>query len=159
MTGPHVSDVELRRLLRPAAWTVWTAVVDHATPDADGVAFAAVSVRRLALELGLAKDTVAGCIQRLAAHGLIERRPQAHVAGRFIAGGYLVYRPEPVIPDVAPPSSLTSSPHSSSTSTTDQSAHDPHRLSPPTPTTPTSTTPTSPRPNSPTSQLSFLSEL
>lgn len=154
MIGPHVSDVELRRLLRPAAWTVWTAVVDHATPDADGVSFAAVSVRGLALELGLAKDTVAGCIQRLAAHGLIERRPQAHVAGRFIASGYLVFRPEPMIPDVAPPSSLTSSACASTTSTPDHSAPDPHLLSYATP-----TAATSPRPNSPTSQLSFLSDL
>ena len=159
MTGPRVSDVELRRLLRPAAWTVWTAVVAHATPDADGVSFAAVSVRGLAIELGLAKDTVAGCIQRLAAHGLIERCPQAHVAGRFIASGYLVYRPEPMIPDVAPPSSLTSSPHLSTTSTPDRPAHDPHLLSHPAPTTPTPTTATSPRPNSSTSQLSFLPEL
>jgi len=93
MTRPQTADVELRRLLRPAAWTVWTAVVAHAERREDGDLFAAVSVRGLAVELGLAKDTVAGCVQRLTRHGLVERCPQAHVQGRFIRGGYLVYPP------------------------------------------------------------------
>jgi DNA-binding transcriptional MocR family regulator len=169
MTGHRLSDVELRRLLRPAAWTVWSAVIAHAVVDSDGVLSAAVSARSLAHELGLAKDTVAGCLQRLAGHGLIERRPQAHVAGRFTASGYWVYRPEPLILDAAPlPSSLTSSAHLSITSTsTDHPSQDqdPQLLShttstPPTSSTPTPTSaPTSPRPTSPSSQLSFLTDL
>lgn len=154
-------DMELRRTLRPAAWTVWTAIVAHADIDIEGELSAPVSARSLADELGLAKDTVAGCLQRLAAHGLIERRPQAHVAGRFIASGYLVCRSEPLISDVAPLSSPTLSAGLSMTSTPDQPPEGPQLLSHPAPTTPASTPPTatSPRPDSSASQLSFLSEL
>ncbi|MEZ5216443.1 MAG: hypothetical protein R2715_07590 [Ilumatobacteraceae bacterium] len=59
----------------------------------DGSWFAAVSLRSLAGELDLAKDTIAGAMQLLAAHNLVERRRQDHVAGRFVAGGYVVHRP------------------------------------------------------------------
>ena len=93
---PTIGDVELRRRLRPTAWTVWTAVLQHAVPHADGSWFAAVSLRSLADELDLAKDTVAGAMQRLAAHNLIERRRQDHVAGRFVASGYVVHRLVPM---------------------------------------------------------------
>ncbi|MEZ5255517.1 MAG: MarR family transcriptional regulator [Ilumatobacteraceae bacterium] len=74
----------MRRLLRPIGWTVWQAVLEHAV-DTDGVLVAAVSVRSLADELGLAKDTVAAAIRRLIAHGLIERQPQTRHASRHPA--------------------------------------------------------------------------
>lgn len=91
-----IGDVELRRRLRPTAWTVWTAVLEHAVLREDGSWFAAVSLRSLAGELDLAKDTIASAMQRLAAYNLVERRRQDHVAGRFVAGGYVVHRPAPM---------------------------------------------------------------
>ena len=97
MTAPARSASTLRRVLRPAAWTVWQAIVDHARPDGDRVV-AIVSVRSLADELGLAKDTVSAAIRRLAAHGLIERQPQPHANARFTFGRYVLHPIEAPLP-------------------------------------------------------------
>ena len=98
MTAPARSASALRRVLRPAAWTVWQAIVDHARPDGDRVV-AIVSVRSLADELGLAKDTVSTAIRRLVAHGLIERQSQPHANARFTFGSYVLHPTEAPLPD------------------------------------------------------------
>ena len=171
-----IGDVELRRRLRPTAWTVWTAVLEHAVPHEDGSWFAAVSLRSLAGELDLAKDTVASAMQRLAAHNLVERRRQDHVAGRFVAGGYVVHRPAlpactttiTIDPTASTSVGVPLRPFGPTVSANDRPTPSVLASPPPDPPDSTATTtdltapsPTSPdfRPTTSLAQLSFLSDL
>jgi hypothetical protein len=84
---------ELRRTLGPTAWAVLEELLLGSTqvPEAP---IAATSVRRLAEDLSVSKDTAARALKRLIGHGLLVRRPGGHSAsGRFNSGGYEI-RPE-----------------------------------------------------------------
>jgi DNA-binding transcriptional MocR family regulator len=84
-----VSDVQLRliRQVGPTAWAVLELIRERSESDG-GAAFAPVTIRNLAVELGLAKNTVQRAIQRLRAAGLIEPRQARTDAGTFATGRY-----------------------------------------------------------------------
>jgi hypothetical protein len=112
--SPAPDNASMRRLLRPIGWTVWQAVLEQAV-DTDGVLVAAVSVRSLADELGLARDTVAAAFRRLTAHGLIERQPQPRHDSRFSPGHYALHPTTPALPPTIPTPSPAPRPTSSAT--------------------------------------------
>ena len=144
--SPASDNAAMRRLLLPIGWTVWQEVLEHAV-DTDGVLVAAVSVRSLADELGLAKDTVAAAFRLLTAHGLLELQPQPRHDSRFSPGRYALHPTTPPLP----PTTSTPSP---STTTFPTTPIDPTAPTI-TPTDPPPATPTSPTPTPP-SQLSLL---
>jgi hypothetical protein len=75
----------LRRRLGPVAWIVLEDLALDAEMSVDGEMVAATTVRRLATNVGLNKDTAARAVARLIAAGLLRRDPAAR--------GY-VLRPE-----------------------------------------------------------------
>src|SRR4051794_19916617 len=93
MTDAHINGPvqrDLRRIVGPVAWAVFADLMDD-TEQGDGSCVARTSVRRLANNLGIGKDTAARALTRLAASGLIERMEQQHDAnGRFSIVGYRI---------------------------------------------------------------------
>lgn len=90
----------LRRKLGPTAWFVFEAMLFDA--HGSGHALTAVaSARSLAVELGLAKNTVARAIAQLRAAGLIARCQSRSTAGTFIAGSYAITLPSSITVRVA----------------------------------------------------------
>lgn len=89
---------EWRRALRPTAWVVLEALTEQATPrPGDRAPVAYVSVRALAAELGLSKDTVADALQALRTAGLVSRVDQSKDGtGRFVRGAYRLHLHRPV---------------------------------------------------------------
>jgi DNA-binding transcriptional MocR family regulator len=88
-------SIELRRQLGPTAWVVFEELLLASTgPRADCVA--TVSVRALAGELGLAKDTVARAMVRLRRAGLVVARQSRTDAGTFATGSYVLALPSSV---------------------------------------------------------------
>jgi hypothetical protein len=92
--GPNAA--ELRRRLGPVAWVVLEALVESAR-DEGVLTVSDQSVRGVAEALGLAKDTVARALQRLAAEHLVTRSSKRDGAGRFGAGSYVVDLPTGLI--------------------------------------------------------------
>jgi DNA-binding transcriptional ArsR family regulator len=82
--------VRLARRVGPTAWTVLTALAVDAEPHGDGMTVRA-SVRSLAADLGLNKDTVGRALARLRQARLV-----VQVTGRFELGAYRLT----VAPDV-----------------------------------------------------------
>jgi hypothetical protein len=82
--------VAMMRQVGPAAWTVLSALAVDAEPG-PGERMARVSVRSLALELGLDKDTVARASGRLRDAGLV-----SHERVRFDRSVYRLNVPENV---------------------------------------------------------------
>ena len=77
-----------------------------AAEDRSGVTVSHVSVRGVAGELGLAKDTVARALRRLAAQRLVIYVPARNQDGRFGSSHYrLTIPPAVLIRAVVPPSS------------------------------------------------------
>lgn len=64
---------ELRRRLGPTAWVVLEELLSASHGDADDCQSTA-TVRSLAADLGLSKDTVARVLTRLSAAGIVDRR-------------------------------------------------------------------------------------
>jgi DNA-binding IclR family transcriptional regulator len=94
-TSPKVADAAaLRRQLGPTAWCVLECLRDRAS---DG-RVAEASVRALAAELGVAKNTAHQAIGTLVRAGLIEAEQRRATDGRFQAGRYVLHRHEPVPP-------------------------------------------------------------
>jgi hypothetical protein len=85
----------LRRRLGPTAWVVLEAVVAQAH-DAEGDLVADGSVRSLASELGLAKNTVARALTILRECDLVAFTQTRASDGAFSAGRYVIALP----PDV-----------------------------------------------------------
>ena len=100
--GPAANT--MRRDLGPIAWAVLecvaAAAVDHA-----GVTVSYISVRGVADELGLAKDTVARALRRLADEQLVAHVPARADDGRFGPSHYrLTIPPDVFIREAASPS-------------------------------------------------------
>ena len=73
------------------AWCVLEDLIDDAHSDERGRQVASSSVRRLAANLGVSKDTTARALRRLTAGELIEAVPASRAGGgRFGGGGYLI---------------------------------------------------------------------
>ena len=77
----------LRRDLGPTAWCALECLVEVA----DGEAVAAASVRSLAAELGVAKNTAHRALVTLARAGIVEAVQHRATDGRFRPGGYRLH--------------------------------------------------------------------
>jgi DNA-binding transcriptional MocR family regulator len=77
------------RRFGPTAWAV-LAELRNRSVDVDDELVAQVSIRALAAELGLAKNTVHRAICRLYRDGLIEARQARTSAGTFTSGHYVL---------------------------------------------------------------------
>jgi hypothetical protein len=91
----------LRRRLGPTAWVVLEAAVALAR-DADGELVLDASVRSLALEVGLAKNTVARALSVLSGCGLVAFTQTRAGDGLFGAGRYVIALPADVFTVAAP---------------------------------------------------------
>jgi DNA-binding transcriptional MocR family regulator len=93
----------------PTAWAALADLCLDARPDAGGVVVVVASARQVAANVGVGKDTAARALRRLAAAGVLRRRPQAtDDAGRFGCCTYeldMEFRPgapRPPNPDTEP---------------------------------------------------------
>ena len=86
MTGEREHPV---RQFGPTASAVLT-VLHEQSVAADGELLARVSIRGLALELGLGKNTVQRALRRLSAAGMIEAQQRRTNDGTFAAGHYVL---------------------------------------------------------------------
>ena len=77
------------RRFGPTAWVVLQELSDRGVA-ADGGVVAFVSIRDLALQLGLSKNTVQRALGRLSAAGLIEACQRRTTAGTFSSGHYAI---------------------------------------------------------------------
>jgi hypothetical protein len=117
---------ELRRQLGPTGWVVFEELLLASTgPSAD--CHATVSVRALAGELGLAKDTVARALVRLRHAGLVSAHQSRAASGAFATGGYTLTFPSSIdvddhVPPAAPRVSRSRSRRQTSASTVAQLA-------------------------------------
>ncbi len=105
-----VKSVELRRRLGPTAWVVFEQLLLESARSGD-VCEATVSVRSLATQLGLAKDTVARALNRLRGSGLVEASQTRTATGVYATGCYTLTIPASITLDdhTSPPPSNTSS--------------------------------------------------
>ena len=83
------ADAHPVRRLGPTAWAVLEVLRERSTVDDRGEVFADTSVRSLAEELGLAKNTVHRALRRLRRHGLINARQNRTSADMFARGEYV----------------------------------------------------------------------
>ena len=87
------ASLELRRALGPSAWLVFEEMLLRSTTQR-GERIAHVSVRSLAVALGVAKDTVARALNRLRDAGLVTPAQPKNERGLFEAGSYVIDVPE-----------------------------------------------------------------
>lgn len=87
------ASLELRRALGPSAWLVFEEMLLRSTTER-GERIAHVSVRSMALALGVAKDTVARALSRLRDAGLVSPAQPKNERGLFDAGSYVIDVPE-----------------------------------------------------------------
>lgn len=83
---------DTRRLVRelgPTGWAILELLREH-SHCVEGVAVVEVSIRSLAGEVGLSKNTVQRAVRRLRALGLIEARQARTTSGTFAAGHYVL---------------------------------------------------------------------
>jgi DNA-binding IclR family transcriptional regulator len=98
----------LRRVVGPTAWVVLEALLQNAEPTSADEYIARRSIRDLAADLGLAKDTVARALRVLRDVGLISHDQHRADAGTFDPGRYAFSLPSGVVtaaPLIAPTSS------------------------------------------------------
>jgi DNA-binding transcriptional ArsR family regulator len=89
--------VHLRRVVGPTAWVVLETLLQDAEPTSSDEYLAHRSIRDLAAEIGLAKDTVARAIRALREVGLIKHAQCRTGAGTFDPGRYAISLPNDVI--------------------------------------------------------------
>jgi DNA-binding transcriptional MocR family regulator len=96
----------LRRAIGPTAWVVLEALVQSADSTATDDFMTRQSIRDLAVELGLAKDTVARAVRVLREVGLLSHTQGRGNAGVFEPGRYVISLPNDVFTSCAviPPS-------------------------------------------------------
>ncbi len=85
--------VHLRRVVGPTAWVVLETLLHDAEPTGSDEYVARRSIRDLAAEIGLAKDTVARAIRALREVGLIKHAQCRTGAGTFDPGRYAISLP------------------------------------------------------------------
>ena len=102
-------SVKLRRRLDPTAWVVFEQLLLESTGNGD-TCEASVSVRSLATQLGLAKDTVARALIRLRRAGLVDASQSRTATGVYATGCYTLTIPPSITIDdrTPPPASATS---------------------------------------------------
>ncbi|QYG92974.1 hypothetical protein HC251_11385 [Iamia sp. SCSIO 61187] len=84
------SDADLvKRAVGPTAWLVF----EHLALAADDDLESSATARSIGVAVSVSKDTAAAAIRRLAALGLVARRPQARRHGRFGAASLRVALP------------------------------------------------------------------
>ena len=117
--------VELRHRLGPTAWVVFEQLLFESIGIGD-VCEASVSVRSLATQLGLAKDTVARALNRLRRAGLVDASQSRTATGVYATGRYTLTIPTSItFDDHTPPPpwttpTATCSPHPTRTTATTQ---------------------------------------
>jgi DNA-binding transcriptional ArsR family regulator len=89
------ASIELRRRLGPTAWAVFEELLLSSTGPTDRCT-ASVSVRSLASQLGLSKDTVARALGRLRRAGLVAACQARSTAGIFTTGSYRLTIPDTI---------------------------------------------------------------
>lgn len=119
LTGPRVGEV--RRRVGPVAWCALEILADR--PTVDGVVEA--SVRSIARELGVAKNTAHRAIAALVRAGLVDAVQGRSAGGRFASGRYRLHLHD-LITTPTPTTPSTSRPRNPSTNY-------PHQLTLPTP--------------------------
>ena len=77
------------RRFGPTGWALLHVLHDRSVADADELV-AHVTIRGLALELGLSKNTIQRALCRLIAAGLVEARQQRTSGGTFSSGHYVL---------------------------------------------------------------------
>ena len=87
----------LRRVVGPTAWVVLETLLHDAEPTGSDEYVAHRSIRDVAAEIGLAKDTVARAIRALREVGLISHAQCRTGAGTFDPGRYAISLPNDVI--------------------------------------------------------------
>jgi hypothetical protein len=87
---------ELRRRLGPTAWVVFEELL-LASTGPNETCHASVSIRTLAAQLGLAKDTVARALIRLRGTGLVSNCQWRSKAGTFSTGNYQLTVPSSIV--------------------------------------------------------------
>lgn len=99
----------LRRRVGPTGWCALECLVSQARPTDAGLVVD-TSVRSLADDLGIAKNTAHRALTSLSKSGLATARQQRTEAGRFATGRYLLSVPEDAIATTpnAPTDSSTS---------------------------------------------------
>lgn len=90
--GIGADSGELRRRLGPTTWMVFEELLLASTGPADACR-ATVSIRSLALRLGLAKDTVARALGQLRRAGIVTAHQSRTNAGVFATGSYTITIP------------------------------------------------------------------
>jgi DNA-binding transcriptional ArsR family regulator len=93
VVSPHAR--ELRRRLGPTAWAVLEELLSASHGDA-GDCHSTATVRSLAADLGLSKDTVARALARLRAAGIVIAEQDRAPAGTFAAGRYRICVPDAI---------------------------------------------------------------
>jgi DNA-binding IclR family transcriptional regulator len=78
------------RRLGPTAWAVLEVLRERSAVDERGERIVEVSIRGLAVDLGLAKNTVHRALARLRRCGLIDARQNRTSAGTFSRGHYVL---------------------------------------------------------------------
>jgi DNA-binding MarR family transcriptional regulator len=87
VNDPAVHEV---RRLGPIAWTVLEVLRERSVIGASGELVAEMSIRSLAADLGLAKNTVHRALRRLVRVGLIGAHQTRTIAGTFSRGHYVL---------------------------------------------------------------------
>jgi hypothetical protein len=91
--GP--ASAALRRRLGPTAWVILEELLARSSGPAE-CCRATVSVRSLAAELGLAKDTAARALRRLHSDGLVTGCQLRSTAGTFGTSSYTIVVPDSI---------------------------------------------------------------
>jgi DNA-binding IclR family transcriptional regulator len=91
----NAASIELRRRLGPTAWMVFEELLLASTGRTERCT-ASVSVRLLANQLGLSKDTVARALGRLRRAGLVTAYQARSTAGIFTTGSYRLTIPDTI---------------------------------------------------------------
>ena len=106
VVGPRAAV--LRRRLGPTAWVVLEQLLAVSTGEAD-CCRVCVSVRTLAAELAMSKDTVARALARLRLAGIVSADQPRSATGRFAAGSYVIEVPDAIAFDDTDHTSTTAS--------------------------------------------------